>query len=84
MLLTCVLTVDSVTTSRSAISALVRPSASSASTSRSRSVRAAPGAGGSVMARMSTSVTSGARVAMPACVCRMAAASSREETFLST
>ena len=84
MLLTWVFTVDSASTRRSAISALVSPSAIRASTSSSRSVSSAPGGTGAVSACIRTSATSGARVGTPACVCLMAFASSPADTFFST
>jgi hypothetical protein len=80
--LTCVLAVSGLTTSRSAISSLVSPSATSPMTSRSRSVRASSaGSGGAsrVLAansRMSRRVTLGDSSASPAATARTARSNS--------
>ena len=65
MLLTWVFTVETPMTSCSAISELVRPSASSARIWRSRVVSASPTAGGVATALMRASAASGASVARP-------------------
>ena len=83
ILLTCDLIVDGLTPSLPAICVLFSPSVIRLRTSRSRSVRSRPGAGGWLAVWTRAWAASGESVARPACAAWMARTRSYAETSLS-